>query len=64
MRPRGFTALAGGAIAWPLTARALQNVRGPRSGLVYPGQQAGAQLRVNAFLDGLRAGDYPQCDLP
>src|SRR6516225_10134531 len=53
----------GAAVAWPFAARAQQAGRVPRIGVVYPGPQAGAPLRVQAVLDGLRAGGYSQVEI-
>jgi putative ABC transport system substrate-binding protein len=64
MRRREFITLLGTATAaWPLAARAQQAGTVPRIGMVYPGPQAAAQPRVQAVLDGLRAGGYSQVEL-
>jgi putative ABC transport system substrate-binding protein len=64
MKRREFITLLGGAaVAWPLAARAQQADRLPRIGVVYPGPHAGAPPRVQAVLDGLRAGGYSQVEI-
>ena len=60
---REFITLVGGAVAWPLAARAQQASSVPRVGVVYPGPQAAATPRVQAVLDGLRAGGYSQVEI-
>jgi putative tryptophan/tyrosine transport system substrate-binding protein len=49
-------------VALPLAARAQQAGSVPRIGVVYPGPQAAATPRVQALLDGLRAGGYAQVE--
>jgi putative tryptophan/tyrosine transport system substrate-binding protein len=60
MRRREFIKLILGATAWPLAAQAQQAASVPRIGVVYPGPEVAATPRVQALLDGLRAGGYAQ----
>ena len=55
---RAFITGLGGAVAWPVVARAQQPAKIPTVGFLYPGPQAVAPPRIAAFLAGLRAGGY------
>ena len=50
--------LAGGAVAWPLAARAQQSAKVPRIGMLYPGPQAAVAVRVESMLKGVRESGY------
>jgi putative tryptophan/tyrosine transport system substrate-binding protein len=56
MRRRDFVALLGGAVAWPLAARAQQGERTRRIGVLvpFPESDREAQARVAAFREGLQ----------
>jgi putative tryptophan/tyrosine transport system substrate-binding protein len=56
MRRRDFVALLGGAVAWPLAARAQQGERMRRIGVLvpFPESDREAQARVAAFREGLQ----------
>jgi putative ABC transport system substrate-binding protein len=56
MRRREFITLVGGAVTWPLAARAQQPV--PRIGFVYPGPAGPAAVLVEALVKGLREAGF------
>jgi putative tryptophan/tyrosine transport system substrate-binding protein len=58
-----IAAFGGAAVVWPLAARAQQAGSVPRIGVVYPGPQALATPRVQAVLEGVRAGGYSQVEI-
>lgn len=61
MRRREFITLIGGAAACPLTARAQQQSKMPRIGVLAPGPSAGpdaSRVTVNALIGGLRELGY------
>ena len=58
MKRREFIALAGGAAAWPIAARAQQTAEVPRVGFVYPGPKGAVTPRIEALLSGLRVSGY------
>jgi len=53
MKRRGFIALLGGAVAWPLTARAQQITKVPRVGVLW---HAGNEQEEAPYLGALRKG--------
>ncbi|MDA9406485.1 ABC transporter substrate-binding protein [Bradyrhizobium sp. CCBAU 45384] len=55
---REFITLLGGAVAWPLAARAQQPVEVPRVGFVYSGPKAAMAPRMGSILTGLQASGY------
>jgi putative tryptophan/tyrosine transport system substrate-binding protein len=55
MKRRDFITLLGGAVAWPLAARAQQAESIPRIGLLWPGDAPPASPRMESFRQGLRA---------
>ena len=57
MKRREFITILGGAVAWPLTARAEQR-KIPKVGFLYPGPSRIATTRIDAFLEGLRTAGY------
>ncbi len=59
LRRRDFVALLGGAVAWPIAARAQQpptKIR--RIGMLMPVSSAAASLNIEAFRQGLRERGY------
>jgi len=59
LKRRDFiTLLGGGAVAWPLAARAQQPVEVPRVGFVYSGPKEAMAPRMESILTGLRASGY------
>jgi len=59
MRRRGFVALLGGAIAWPLATGAQQTGKVPHIGLLFPGR-SGPDPVIGAFHQGLREYGYTE----
>ena len=57
MHRRNFLSVLGGAVAWPLVARAQQPAM-PVIGFLSSGSEAAIGHMVAAFRDGLREGDY------
>ena len=58
MKPREFIMLHGGAVAWPLTARAQQVVM-PVVGILYAGSSAGVSpTYMAAFRKGLEEAGF------
>jgi ABC-type uncharacterized transport system substrate-binding protein len=55
MRRREFITVLGGAVAWPLTARAQQAGSTIRVGLLWPGDAPPVSPRMESFRQGLRA---------
>ena len=55
MRRRTFVSALGAGLALPLLVRAQQR-SDPKIGFLHPGEMPLADLRIGAFLDGLRAG--------
>jgi putative tryptophan/tyrosine transport system substrate-binding protein len=58
MRRREFITLIGGAVAWPLAARAQQPTKLPRIGILWPNPSAASGHFVDAFREGLRELGY------
>jgi putative ABC transport system substrate-binding protein len=59
MQRRDFLGVLGGAAAaWPLAARGQQTSTVQKVGFLYPGPSTPATIRINAFLEGLRAAGY------
>ena len=58
MKRREFIALFGGAVVWPLAARAQQPAKVPRIGFLRFGQASPNAGRVEALRAGLRELDY------
>ena len=57
-REGGHTLLGGAAAAWPLSARAQQTSIVQKVGFLYPGPSTAANVRIDAFLGGLRTAGY------
>ena len=62
MRRRDLITLLGGAVAWPLAARAQQPPKTAKVGILYPGTAATLLLRVAGLREGLRAAGYREPD--
>jgi putative tryptophan/tyrosine transport system substrate-binding protein len=63
MKRREFFVLVCGAVAaWPLAARAQQAGKLPRVGLLFPGTDVVAPVRIAAWREGLRAVGYHEPD--
>src|SRR5262249_54067799 len=61
MKRRAFITLLGGAVAWPLAARAQQGAKIPRVGIVSPGRSDGSdasRATLDSLLTGLRQFGY------
>jgi putative ABC transport system substrate-binding protein len=59
MKRREFITLLGGsAVAWPIAARAQQDPRMRRVGVLWPGAAPPAAPRLESFRDGLREAGY------
>jgi putative ABC transport system substrate-binding protein len=52
-----ITLLGGAAAAWPLAARAQQQSKNPKVGLLHPGQSANVTMRIAAIREGLIDSD-------
>ena len=57
MRRREFIGLAGGAVAWPVVARAQQVVKVARIGWMSRGNATANDPNMNAFRQGMRELD-------
>jgi putative tryptophan/tyrosine transport system substrate-binding protein len=55
MKRRDFITVLGGAVAWPLAARAQQAGSTIRVGLLWPGDAPPVSPRMESFRQGLRA---------
>jgi ABC-type uncharacterized transport system substrate-binding protein len=58
MRRRAFITLIGGAVAWPLAARAQQSGKVPRIGILSPGRSELDAAGLDSFQQGLRELGY------
>ena len=58
MQRRNFITLVGGAVVWPLAARAQQVPAVQKVGFLYPGPLTASPPRIAAFLDGLRSAGF------
>ena len=63
MKRRAFIAALGGAVAWPLVARAQQVPKIPRIGILAPGPSEGpdaTRATLNSLVAGLRELGYAE----
>jgi putative tryptophan/tyrosine transport system substrate-binding protein len=57
IRRRELIVTVGGAIAWPLAARAQQPAKSPKVGVLHPGQATTVHTRIAAIREGLNKSD-------
>ena len=62
MRRRAFITLLGGAVAWPLAARAQQSPKIAKVGILYPGTTGTLPSRIAGLREGLQAAGYRESD--
>jgi len=62
MRRRAFITLLGGAVAWPLAARAQQSPKIAKVGILYPGTTGTLPSRIAGLREGLQAAGYREPD--
>jgi putative ABC transport system substrate-binding protein len=63
MRRREFIGVIGGAIAWPLAARAQQPNKVPRIGVLWQAESAESQADLPSFRAGFKDVGYAEGDL-